>query len=191
MNLITEEYRQLNRQLHADREDYGTTAPRYAQQVADVASAIAARSILDYGCGKGLLRQGLSHLMVAEYDPAIEGKETAPYPADLVACIDVLEHIEPDCLDDVLDDLLRMTISATFVTIATTPAKKVLADGRNAHLIIEHPRWWLQKIFERWDLNMYQITPGGFMALLTPMQRAQTNGAQTNETASKTTPTST
>jgi hypothetical protein len=30
--------------------------------------------------------------------------------------------------------------------IACYPAKKLLPDGRNAHLIIESPIWWLDKI---------------------------------------------
>jgi hypothetical protein len=30
--------------------------------------------------------------------------------------------------------------------IACHPAKKGLSDGRNAHLIIEQPEWWKQKI---------------------------------------------
>ena len=28
------------------------------------------------------------------------------------------------------------------IIIATSPAKKHLSDGRNAHLIVENPGWW-------------------------------------------------
>ena len=33
-----------------------------------------------------------------------------------------------------------------FLIIATSPAKKFLPDGRNAHLIVETPGWWKDKI---------------------------------------------
>jgi hypothetical protein len=76
--------------------------------------------------------------------------------------VDVLEHIEPDCLDDVLDDLKRVTKGIGFFTVACGPAAKVLPDGRNAHLIQEPPEWWLPKLLERFDLYTFQRMPGGF-----------------------------
>jgi hypothetical protein len=33
-----------------------------------------------------------------------------------------------------------------FLIIATSPAKKFLPDGRNAHLIVETPGWWKERI---------------------------------------------
>jgi 2-polyprenyl-3-methyl-5-hydroxy-6-metoxy-1,4-benzoquinol methylase len=68
--------------------------------------------------------------------------DAAPEPHDIVACTDVLEHIEPDCLDDVLKDIRRCTKKVAFLLIATRPAIKVLADGRNAHLIQQPYTWW-------------------------------------------------
>jgi|TARA_Y100000296_G_scaffold75055_1_gene94286 hypothetical protein len=173
MNLITEEYRELNRELHQQRPDYGTTAPKYSAQIRDIAMSIKADSILDYGCGKGLLGQALSHMIIKNYDPAIEGLDDPPEPADLVCCIDVLEHIEPTCLGAVLNDLQRLALKAVFLTIATRPAVKTLSDGRNAHLIVEPPNWWLPKILERWDLRLFQATEGEFAALGTTIVEAK------------------
>jgi hypothetical protein len=82
----------------------------------------------------------------------------------MVACIDVLEHIEPHLLDNVLDDLRRVTRDLLFVTVDCGPAVKVLPDGRNAHLIQQPPSWWLPKLMSRFDLRMYQYTGNGFMA---------------------------
>jgi len=59
---------------------------------------------------------------------------------------DVLEHIEPFFLDDVLKDIHNLFQKNAFLIIATSPAKKFLPDGRNAHLIVETPGWWKEKI---------------------------------------------
>ena len=79
---------------------------------------------------------------IREYDPAVPGKDAEPQPADLVICTDVLEHIEPDCLNDVLDHIRQVSLKYAFVNVSTRPAVKFLQDGRNAHLIIQPADWW-------------------------------------------------
>src|SRR5262249_17383902 len=74
-----------------------------------------------------------------------------PQAADLVACTDVLEHIEPECIGAVLDDIASLVRHLVFLVIATQPAKKTLADGRNAHLIQEPVQWWAPPLMRRWD----------------------------------------
>lgn len=157
--LITESYRKQNAQLHAERPDYGRLgASKWADTVRKLADKYWATTILDYGCGKGLLRGALMiyGLDVRNYDPAIEEWAATPEPAELVVCNDVLEHIEPDCLEAVLDDLKRVTLKAGLFVIATGPAKKTLPDGRNAHLIQQPARWWLPMICERWEPVLVQ-----------------------------------
>jgi len=70
----------------------------------------------------------------------------------------VLEHIEPEFLDNVLDDLKRVTQAAIFCTIHTGPAVKTLSDGRNAHIIQQPMQWWLPKLWDRFDLQSVQVT---------------------------------
>lgn len=154
--LISENYRRLNAQLHDDLPEYGTGSARHAEHVCSVAAKYRARTILDYGCGKGALRKKLGGFDVREYDPAIPGKDEAPNPADLVVCSDVLEHVEPDLIENVFDDLKRLSRKAVFLVISTTPSKKTLADGRNAHLIVKSHDWWLPKITSRFTLEYFQ-----------------------------------
>lgn len=164
--LISEPYRALNRELHATGL-YGTGAHKWAPVVHELALQCGAATVLDYGCGQGTLRPALTALdpdyRVLEYDPAIAGKEWKPVRADLVACCDVLEHIEPDCLYAVLDDIRNIARAAVFLVVATRPARKTLADGRNAHLIVEPSRWWLPKILDRWRLTMFRELDGKFV----------------------------
>lgn len=161
--LISDSYQELNKQLHLSNAAYGTTAPKYVQHVQNLIDVTGAKNVLDYGSGKGLLGQALSHLMIQEYDPGIEGKGEPPAPATVVVCIDVLEHIEPECLDDVLDDLKRVTQGACFITVSTRPAVKFLADGRNAHLIVEEIDWWLPQLIKRFSPRLIQVLEGEYI----------------------------
>ena len=175
--LISPEYRDLNHQLHQTRPDYGTTVKKYVEQIDHMAQSVGAVSVLDYGCGKGLLAEALPHLLIAEYDPAIAGKDAPPDQADLVVCVDVLEHIEPECLDAVLDDLHRLTRKAIFLTVATRPAVKFLADGRNAHLIVEPFDWWRPRLEARFKARLCHTSEGEFALFATPRPKIDRTAA--------------
>lgn len=151
--LITEEYRKQNEKLHQD-PIYGVSAVTWMQRVKGLCEAYQTRDLLDYGCGKRMLEKGLGW-PIANYDPCVPAFSASPEPHDIVACIDVLEHIEPDCLDDVLDDLKRVTKKAGFFLIANRPARKVLPDGRNAHLIQEGPEFWLPRLWSRFAISLF------------------------------------
>ena len=118
--------------------------------------------LLDYGCGaKCRLATSLKvghKLTYQAYDPAVPRFSKEPLPAQMVACIDVLEHIEPSYLESVLDDLARLAEGIAFISVDTGPAMKVLEDGRNAHLIQEPIEWWLPKFTMRFDLETVQKT---------------------------------
>ena len=168
--LITEEYRRMQRELHRN-PNYGVASVEYAPIVAKVMEATGRNELLDYGAGKGRLGQTLEDmyenpLTIHHYDPAIPGWADPPAPCKLVACIDVLEHIEPTLLDNVLDDLQRVTEGVGVFTVHTGAAVKVLTDGRNAHLIQQPPSWWLPKFMERFELNAFQRTRGGFYVIV-------------------------
>lgn len=148
--LISPRYLQLQRALHAQPRGYGGRGDKWAGVVLHVAMDYQATSILDYGCGQGSLARALRSkpfgVEVTEYDPAIAGKDALPSAADLVVCTDVLEHIEPERLSAVLQHLRSLARKAIFVVISTKDSNKTLADGRNAHLIIEHGSWWKQQL---------------------------------------------
>ena len=143
--LISESYRELNKKLHKENETYGTSGARQAEVVRKVCESLKTTDVLDYGCGKGMLAHVLN-FPIKEYDPCVEGKDSKPEPADFVVCSDVLEHIEIESLDAVLEDLNRLTKKMAYLVIHSGPASKVLADGRNAHLIQEDFPWWIKKL---------------------------------------------
>lgn len=138
---ITDEYAQLNKQLHEDNAAYGIGGGKYAELVVKLTEALNTKLVLDYGCGKGHLAKALP-FPIWEYDPGVPGKEDCPRPADIVMCTDVLEHIEPELLWNVLGDLRRCVKQVGYFVIHTGPASKTYADGRNTHLIQEGEEWW-------------------------------------------------
>jgi hypothetical protein len=142
--LISPDYLALQQQLHRQGR-YGVSSGKWADVVRELAAREDCADILDYGCGQGQLQAALGEV-VREYDPAIAGKDADPAPADLVVCTDVLEHIEPEHLDEVLLHLRAKTMKRLFFAIALRPAGKTLADGRNAHLIVETAAWWLDRL---------------------------------------------
>lgn len=161
------EYAQLQKQLHQGGS-YGTSGFKHADRIQDLAKRMNTHSVLDFGCGQQTLQKAMP-FPLTNYDPFIPGLDTDPAPHDLVVCSDVMEHIEPDCLDDVLAHIKSKTIQITFFDIAIRPARKVLADGRNAHLIIENPTWWLARLGKFFDPQSFQTyQEGGFVGIFTP-----------------------
>ena len=168
--VISEAYRLLQQTLH-ENPNYGVASLGFASVVQQLIAQLGVRSLSDYGAGKQNLRKALEAAGVAidyrPYDPAFpEYGEAAS--ADLVCCIDVLEHIEPEFLTNVLDDLAAITTHRGFYSIHTGPAVKHLADGRNAHLIQKPSSWWLPQLCERFEIDHLQATAGGFFVLVSP-----------------------
>ena len=165
-SLITEDYRLLQQQLHDDPE-YGTASLQFAPIVAELVELAGAAELLDYGAGKGRLGLSLREfvkrpLTVHHYEPAMQQWSARPEPCRFVACIDVLEHVEPELLDNVLEDLERVTVGVGFFTVHTEAARKHLPDGRNAHLNQKPASWWLPKIMEHFELVSYNRVQYGF-----------------------------
>lgn len=169
--VISDGYREMQQSLHKDA-NYGVASQAFAPLVAAVLNECGAAKLLDYGSGKGRLREALAeHISqpvdVQEYDPAIPGKDEKPEPCEFVACLDVLEHIEPELLNNVLDDLKRVTERFGLFTISTVAAAKALPDGRNAHLIQEEMEWWMPKLMERFRIYSFARVQGGFWVVVT------------------------
>lgn len=162
-NTISPEYAAAQKQMHETYE-YGTASKKYAPLVAQIINRTKVVHVLDYGCGRHMnlfksLQGKVEHgIKYQGYDAGWPDFADPPVPADLVCCIDVLEHIEPELLDNVLDHLASLTEAYVFLTVHMGPAGKLLPDGRNAHLIQEPMEWWLPKLLDRWDAQTVQKT---------------------------------
>ena len=156
-------------QLHSTG-GYGKVGSMFGEQVSRLLTKLNARSLLDYGCGsrRSLLETlNLPPGAVYEgYDPCVPEYSADPLPADLVVCIDVLEHIEPELLDNVLDHLASLCDPYGFFSIHLGPAAKTLPDGRNAHLIQQPPAWWRLRLEPRFKVLQAIETPRALEVLV-------------------------
>ncbi len=155
MQTISDEYRKLNTQLHEENKHYGNNGAVYLDFVVSLIRQLKTQDVLDFGCGKSALANNLP-FPIKQYDPAIPKYAELPEPAELVVCTDVIEHIEPEYLDNVLAQIKSLTNKLCYMVISIAPAWKTLPDGRNAHLIIESYDWWWVKIREYFDILNFQ-----------------------------------
>jgi len=153
---ITDAYCQLNRQLHESPDvKYGYNGAAQAGRVKELAKRHRCASILDYGAGKQTLGKALREMGckdVRDFDPAIPAISAPPAPADLVVCSDVLEHVEPELVNNVLDDLHRLANKVCFARICTVPCiSKTLPDGSDPHRSVHEPEWWMERLQQRFS----------------------------------------
>jgi hypothetical protein len=175
-NTISDEYLKLQQDLHLN-PSYGVASLSFAPIIAELINQTDAKSISDYGAGKknllvGLGDAGINNIKYYPYDPVFP-EYGPPKAADLVCCIDVLEHIEPEKLDSVIKELAAITINLGFFSIHMGPAAKILADGRNAHLIQQPSSWWLPLLtayFEVLHLQTHQMMGNGFWLIVKPKE---------------------
>lgn len=150
--LISKEYIELNQKLHRDNPTYGMGGSKHATAILELSKVNKTTSILDYGCGKGQLAKSLP-FPIWEYDPAVPDKSWFPKPADIVVCTDVLEHIEPDKLKFVLDDLKFLIKSVGYFVVSTRKAIKTYANGVNTHLIVKGKEWWEKQLLKYFEIG--------------------------------------
>jgi hypothetical protein len=133
-------------------------------RVRDLARSTGARTVLDYGSGKGMLyakrdfalADGSIVPSVADYwgvekvtcfDPGVPDFATLPsVPSHGVVCTDVLEHVPEEDIPWMLSELFRLAERFVFANIASFPASKTLPNGWNAHVTVRPPSWWAERI---------------------------------------------
>jgi hypothetical protein len=142
--ILNEPYIDQYRQLHAVTR-YGRSSEKLLPQLLPEVLELRPKTILDYGCGQSRLVDMLRYdddVRTFRYDPAIAEIATLPIAsADLVVNTDVMEHIPPDDVDDVLGHIAGISQQALF-NIATAPAGRVLLNGDNAHCTVRPAEWW-------------------------------------------------
>ena len=119
-----------------------------------------AKTILDYGCGKGRQYRPLvikdSHgenwpsvidfwdvEEIACYDPCYETYSKLPEGAfDGVISTDVLEHCPEQDVPWIVEEIFAYARRFVFANVACYPARKKLPNGENAHCTIKPVEWW-------------------------------------------------
>lgn len=119
--------------------------------------------VLDYGSGAGTYAEAVNKVFkwveVTSYDPFHPKFRDNPEPGehDAVNCTDVMEHVELECVDNTLKYIAEKAKFMACFSIGTEDANKVLPDGRNAHVTQKSPKWWADKLRERFAIVDYYI----------------------------------
>jgi len=163
--MISPEYKDSLVTMHKTSK-WGGDGYKAMKELEPIIKATKPKTLLDFGCGRGTLKAELikrGHTMfVTEYDPGIPGKDKVPEGQfDMITCTDVLEHIEPAYLPAVLQQILNYKPETVFFIIATRPANALLPDGRNAHLIIQKPKWWCTELDDYFTSYEVEYIEGG------------------------------
>jgi hypothetical protein len=151
---LIEQYRQIHR---TKRYSHGGCVQRYVNDITHLCCAIPTRTILDYGCGKGLqYTEDKIHepwgVMPCLFDPGVPGIDELPDRTfDGVICTGVLEHIPEDEIVVALDNLTRYAKRWAFIVVGIRPTKKLLPDGRQAHVTLRPKEWWCERIKASFD----------------------------------------
>ena len=153
----------LYRRMHTekDRVFAGLSLLLYVDAIKALIDEYDARTLLDYGSGKGrqylalegaLPRTGQVISSVPDfwgvppptcYDPGYPPLSALPAGHfDGVICTDVLEHCPEDDLGWIIEELFGYARQFLFVSIACQPAVKRLPNGENAHCTVRPPSWW-------------------------------------------------
>ncbi|MAL11588.1 MAG: hypothetical protein CMF74_18240 [Maricaulis sp.] len=141
----------------ANQENWcGEALAEYKHEVFGIIKERNIKSILDYGCGKAKFHNilfnnskvpGSPTVSIVGYDPAFAQYSQKPTgDFDLILCVDVMEHVQEDKVDEVLSDIFNSYSGHVFMTITCYEATQVLLNGKNAHYTVKEPDWWKSKL---------------------------------------------
>jgi hypothetical protein len=182
--------------MHDSRPDVyvGKSLLKHVPEIRRLADKTGAKTLLDYGSGKGLVyRDGsvaaqLGFETVRCYDPAVPDHSVFPAGEkfDAVISTDALEHIPEDDIPWVLDEIFAAARKFVFATVGAYPAQKILANGENAHACQNDRAWWsasINKVAKRYPgiLFRFMIESQNHYISFLPFRR--TVRAVTNETS--------
>lgn len=150
------DYSKAYGQLHAKGKYFpGFSISPYVPQIVRLVASHQPTSLLDYGSGRGLqylkrrVHEEWGGLLPHCYDIGVNGLHEKPEGKfGGVICTDVMEHIEERDVSTILSELVAYTEAGGFIflSISCRPTKKKLPDGRDVHVTIRPPSWWIEKL---------------------------------------------
>ena len=167
-----------NLNLPPEKTFNGMSLIPQAVRIRSIIEQTGARTILDYGSGKGQ-QYGQMKLRGSDgtqfddvldfwdvdnvhcYDPAYPPYSTLPQGRfDGVICTDVLEHCPEQDIPWIIDEMFSYAERFVFANVACYPAQKRLPNGENAHCTIQPGEWWegiLREASQRYAGVVWQV----------------------------------
>lgn len=148
-------------QVKAEETYVGEQLLNFRLIIQEMVEKTGAKTILDYGCGKGqqydpmpiadnsgaVVAQSIQEFWNVDkiklYDPGYKKHWDLPKGKfDGVVSTDVLEHIPVEDIPWVVEEQFSYAKKFVFANIACYPALATLPDGSNAHVTVKNPEWW-------------------------------------------------
>lgn len=165
----------MYREMHFEGEKFlgippektfpGQSLPPHAGRIKGYIDKYGAKTLLDYGCGKGVQYKPTQvnvndgrvfnsipefwGVTVALYDPAYTPYSELPAGKyEAVISTDVLEHCPEDDVDWIVEEIFGYATKFVYANVACYPASKRLPNGENAHTTIKPLEYW-QAAFQK------------------------------------------
>lgn len=151
--LYTDEYKDQLNLYHQENRLWGSGPRSKMPRIGKFICDNNVTEFVDYGCGKGEIMKTIFPCRVHSYDPGVPKWSADPPTAPYLICMDVLEHIEIELMDNVLAHIDSKFTRKALLGISSAPAKEFLPDGRNAHLTQRPTWWWVKKLQERFRIE--------------------------------------
>lgn len=131
---------------------HGLSILQYADQIGLLVIETGARTLLDFGCGRGDAyaepheihrKWGVEKPFL--YDPAFPTHDVLPPDGvsfDGVICSDVLEHVPKREVMALVHQLFELSHGFVWASVCCRHAKKAFPDGRNLHVTVKPIDWW-------------------------------------------------
>lgn len=116
------------------------------------------RYVVDFGCGRNdfirhLRTIGIDGLGIdfafpeADVQAPMHRVPISAGLADVVTAFDALEHLLPEEVDEVLEEMRRIAVPRGYfvISVCTRPSKRQVS-GENLHPTVRPTRWWLERI---------------------------------------------
>lgn len=135
---------------------YGST--NHGRRAYSIVQAFRPRFVVDLGCGRNLFIQHLRRLGIdglgvdfafpeADIVAPMHRVPVSAGIADVVTSFDALEHLLPEEVDEVLDEMRRIALpSARFVLSICTRESRRKVNGEGLHPTVKPRGWWLDRI---------------------------------------------
>lgn len=137
------------------------------------------KTIIEFGCGRGQLRQRLPHKSYIGVDVASTLKKNAEnwkeneifihadirwyqpkQKYDISISMDVLEHIEECSIDPVIQNIISAG-EICILGISCRTAVITSPTGENLHLTVRPPSWWAKRIRKHGNIVHTNVSPSG------------------------------
>jgi SAM-dependent methyltransferase len=114
--------------------------------------------VVDFGCGRNFFIQHLRRLGIdglgidfafpeADIVAPMHRVPVSAGIADVVTSFDALEHLLPEEVDEVLDEMRRIAVpGGGFVLSICTRESKTKVNGEGLHPTVRPLKWWLDRI---------------------------------------------